>query len=58
MYRIVEDFSSKHLRMQAQKGNKWHKNITEENLTCMLDNVVQCPPGTFGFIGIKKMYFQ
>ena len=29
-----------------------------ENPTYMLDSVIQSPPGTFGFMGIEKMYFQ
>ena len=37
--------------------NLWIHGTTE-NTTCMLDNVVQCPPGTFGFMGIENMYFQ
>ena len=31
---------------------------TSDNPTYMLDNVLQCPPGTFGFMGVEKMYFQ
>ena len=31
---------------------------TADNPTYMLGNVVKCPPGTFGFMGIEKLYFQ
>ena len=31
---------------------------TPNNPTYMLGNVVKCPPGTFGYMGIEKMYFQ
>ena len=31
---------------------------TADNPTYMLGNVVKCPTGTFGYMGIEKMYFQ
>ena len=31
---------------------------TTDNPTNMWSNGVQSPPGTFGFMGIEKMYFQ
>ena len=31
---------------------------TPNNPTYMLGNVVKCPTGTFGYMGIEKMYFQ
>ena len=31
---------------------------TVDNPTYMLGDVVKCPPGTFGFMGIEKLYFQ
>ena len=31
---------------------------TVDNRTNMLGNVVKSPSGTFGFVGIEKIYFQ
>ena len=31
---------------------------TYDNPTHMMNCVTQCPPGTFGYMGVEKMYFQ
>ena len=31
---------------------------TYDNPTYMMNGVIQCPPGTFGCMGVETMYFQ
>ena len=47
---------SKGVKIFLQSGREDYG--TTDNPTYMMNGVIQCPPGTYGYMGIEKMYFE